>query len=111
MSYPYSFLSLSKDCYDYFLSLEVDEESFNDSWMVDEISYSEFQSLLRDFKSKLGYTPSSGYGIYIPTEDTAWSVDFYVTDFLYENNENCASETENSYVVVYSSTQVAYGPY
>ena len=111
MNYPYSFLALPEDCYNYFLQLEVSEDMFNDSWISEEISYNDFISSLNDFKSKLGYTPASGYGVYIPLDNSSWSVDSYVTDFLYDANEGCAAETENGYVTVYSSTQVAFGPY
>ena len=110
MTYPYNFIELSKDCYDYFLSLEVSEDEFNETWMAEEITYGEFLSSLNDFKSKLGYTPASGYGIYFP-KDEFWTVDFYVIDFLYGENEGCAAQTEESYHVVYSSTQAAFGPY
>lgn len=109
MTYPYSFLELSKDCYDYFLQLEVSEDEFNETWMAEEITYGEFLSALKDFQSKLGYTPSSGYGIYFP-EGESWTVDFYVTDYLYGENEGCAAQTDEGYVVVYSSTQAAFGP-
>ena len=111
MTYPYNFIELSKDCYDYFLSLEVSEDEFNETWMAEETTYGEFLSSLKDFQSKLGYTPASGYGIYFPLDRPDWTVDFYVTDFLYGENEGCAAQTEKGYVVVYSSTQAAFGPY
>ena len=107
MSYPYCYIALSQDCYNYFMSLNVNEDLFEESWIGDEISYSEFLELWNDFKSNLAYTPSNGYGIYIPGENTSWTVDWYISEFIYDlGNETCGDAIwGDNFNVVYSSTQ------